>query len=295
MPLTVPAVRRLASLLGIGLLVPGCLGSAKDAAKAERAIAEYDVARDAFHQGRLREALEHIRGALELDESNSDAAYLGAVTLLAFCAQDDASPDCRYKEAEDYCRQALESDPLMRVAQNTLAVILIHQRRYDEAIALLEPLSKDMLYASPENAWGNLGWAYFNQGRLDEAVVALKQSINVQPLFCVGAFRLGLVFEKKGDLPSAEAALSRALSTDRPECERMQEALEARGRVRRAAGRSTDAQLDFEQCAELAPMSATGRRCSEALVPELRPSPDLKTAPQLKAAPEGVQQGEKKP
>src|SRR5262249_49393949 len=131
----------LASALG---LLCACAGAQGGTASSEqRSIAEYDLARDAFQNQRLREALDHVQKALSFDEDNADAAYLGATVLLQFCAMDveRQSSDCRFGDAEKYARQALKTNPDMRDAKNTLGVILIHQTKYDEAIAVLKPLA----------------------------------------------------------------------------------------------------------------------------------------------------------
>ena len=72
-------------------VVAGCLatGGAQDAKVAE---AEYGLAADAFHRARYREALAHVRRALDRDETHADAAYLGAMVMLVFCATDESSP-----------------------------------------------------------------------------------------------------------------------------------------------------------------------------------------------------------
>ena len=94
-----------AGLALLALLLP-CLGLALAACPKETgpggsdpsqmAVAEYDLARDAFKRGRSREALGHVQKALELDEANAEAAYFGAAIYLGFCALDEKSPDCRY-------------------------------------------------------------------------------------------------------------------------------------------------------------------------------------------------------
>ena len=125
------------------------------------------------------------------------------------------------------CR--IKSD--FREAQNTLGVILIQEKKYDEAITTLKALAGNILYQSPWDAWGNLGLAYLEQGKADDAIVSLRRSIAAEPRFCVGNYRLGLAFEKKGDLVAAREALSRAVETNIPECQRLQDAFEARARV----------------------------------------------------------------
>lgn len=232
---------------------------------AAQALGEYDLARDAFGRGNLREALDHTKKSIALDDQNADAAYLGSVIMLAFCAAaDDAarSSDCRFGEAEDYARTALKLKPDMRDAQNTLGVILVHQGRYDEAISVLKPLSDDMVYGTPEKAWGNLGWAYLLRGNYDEAIDALMRAIAVQPLFCVGYYRLGLAYEKKGEPKLAREALTKAVSTERPECKTLQDAYEARARIALNQGLREEAKADYETCRDVAQSTAVGRQCA---------------------------------
>jgi Tfp pilus assembly protein PilF len=227
-----------------------------------RSIAEYDVARDLFSRGQLREALGKVEESLELDDGNAEAAYLGSVIMLAFCARDAGSSDCRFDAAEAYARKALDANPEMRDAKNTLGVILVHQRRYDEAIAVLKPLAEDIFYGAPQNSWGNLGWAYLEKGQVDLAIDALRRAVAAQPNFCVGHYRLGLAFEKKGELQAAREALSSAVEVERPECQNLQDAWEARARVALRLGASDDARSDFQHCAEIAPSTPIGRRCA---------------------------------
>lgn len=266
----VPAARAVSAAIGLTVLLgatPACSsGNGPGAASADQqSLAEYDLAKDAFQNGRLREALEHAQKAIDLDEDNADAAYLGAVILLAFCAIDERSTDCRYGEAERHVRRALEASPDMREAKNTLGVILVHQRRYDEAIAVLKPLANDILYGSPEKSWGNLGWAYLLAGKIDEAIDALRRALAAQPLFCVGQYRLGLAFEKKNELAAASDALTKALETPRPECQKLQDAFDARARVRMRLGETELARDDLARCRDLSPKTVVGQRCATQL------------------------------
>ena len=97
---TLPTRRRAllaATLLvttGAAPLTGGCFGPSgpTDA----RSVAEYDVARDLFSRGQLREALTKVEESLDLDDGNAEAAYLGSVIMLAFCARDAGSSACRF-------------------------------------------------------------------------------------------------------------------------------------------------------------------------------------------------------
>jgi type IV pilus assembly protein PilF len=253
----------LACLLSLHGL--GCAGAQLGTEEDPKARAEYDLARVAFQAGSLREALGHVQASLRIDDADPEVHYLGAVILLAFCAKDETSTDCRFEEAERHAHQALESAPEMRDAKNVLGVILVHQKKYDEAVAVLKPLAEDILYASPEKAWGNLGWAYYSRGNTDEAIVALRRALAAEPRFCVGNYRLGLAYEKKGEFTLAQDAFTKALETDRSECKQLQDGYAARARVAERAGSTDLVRADLERCRDTGPATAVGKRCAAEL------------------------------
>jgi Tfp pilus assembly protein PilF len=250
----------LAVGLGAGVL-GGCSKStsnpgAKD--PEQQSIAEHDLAADALQKGSLRTALVHARKAIELDEANYNAQLLAANIYLGFCAN---SPDeCRLDEAERHAREALKHKADFGDATNTLGVILTHEKKYSEAISTLKPLTENMLYNTPELAWGNLGLAYLEKGEVDQAIVALKRAVALQPAFCVGSYRLGLAYEKKGDARAAERAFSSCLDTAFDQC-RFPEAYESRARVLSKLGEAGAAKLDLDRCRKVGEGTTIGKRC----------------------------------
>jgi Tfp pilus assembly protein PilF len=231
---------------------------------ARVAETEYDLARDLWLQrGQLRDALEHALKAVKLDDQNAEAQHLVALLYLDFCAR--SANDCRLPEAEQHARLALKLKPDLREARNTLGVILIHSKHAREAIDVLRPLSEDILYQTPEKAWGNLGWAYLETGDLERAIDALRRSIAAQPLFCVGSYRLGLAYQRKGEPKAALDALTRALETEAPECSRLQDAVAARARVYRQLGQADAERADLTRCVELSGSTEAGKNCRSML------------------------------
>ena len=227
-----------------------------------QAQAEHDLGVDALVKGNLREALAHAKKAVELDDENYDAQLLCATVYLGFCTY---SPDeCRLPEAEKHARLALKAKPTFRQARNTLGSVLINEKRYDEAIIALKPLTEDMEYSTPEIAWGNLGWAYLEKGDADTAIGALKRAVAVQPAFCWGWVKLGLAYEKKGDLNLAEKSYTSAVEIDLPRCKTFADAFEDRARVRQKLG-SEGARGDLEQCNRVGGGTPAGKRCAMAL------------------------------
>lgn len=258
-------MRILLAALGIMTATLGCGGGRGSNTPAggdpvRMSESEYDIARDLWlRQQRPRQALSHALEAVELDDENADATHLVALLYLEFCSTGQG--DCRLEEAEKYARLAIDRKKDFREAKNTLAVVLIHEKKLDAAIQILKPLTADMLYQTPENAWGNLGWAYLEQGRLDQAIDALRRSVAAQPLFCVGNYRLGLALARKGQYTEALGAYTNAVDTQAAGCSSLQEAYLERGRVLGKLGRTADAYADFQRCAELDDKSATGKEC----------------------------------
>ena len=246
----------------------GCSGGNAGAPGAQdpsvQSESEYDIARDLWlRRGNTREALEHALKAVELDPDNAEAAHLVALLYLDFCSRSRA--DCRLPQAEVSARRALKLKPDFREATNTLAVVLIHSKKAAEAVEVLTPLTQDILYQTPENAWGNLGWAYLELGKVEPAIDALRRSIAAQPLFCVGNYRLGLAYEKKAELTLAKDAFTRALETEAPGCAGLQEAWAGRARTALRGGDQTLARTDLERCVELSKSSSVGKDCSSML------------------------------
>lgn len=228
--------------------------------------AEYDLSRDYFYKGQPRLALDHCRKAIALDSDNANALYFASTIHLYFCSGklELSDPDCHLSDAEGYVRRALQVNDSFREAKNTLGQILILEKKYAEAIAVLEPLTRDPAFESSFLAWGNLGWAQVLAGRVDQGIESLKSSIT-ERRFCVGHYRLGIAYEKKGNLAAAEQSLTDAVSVEAPECKNLQDAWEERGHVRVRLGNMADARADFEKCRDIAADSRAGKACVEAL------------------------------
>jgi Tfp pilus assembly protein PilF len=256
--------------LGIALGISGCGGAAQSAPGAQsverQSEAEYDLARDTFYKGDPRNALDHALKAVQLDEDNAKALYFASTVYLWFCSTDAGlkAPDCRLADADAYARKALKADASFRDARNLLGQILILEKKYDEAVAMLEPLTKDPAYTANYLAWGNLGWAQVLGGQVDAGIGSLRNAVT-QPRFCVGHYRLGVAFDKKGDLAQADKSLTDAVTVESPDCQNLQDAWEARARVRMKLGKVEDARADFQRCRDISADSVTGKGCAQML------------------------------
>jgi type IV pilus assembly protein PilF len=258
-----PALSRSA-LLGILMLCPGLLACSSSNTVAgqddqRRSESEYDLGRDAWiRQGNPREGLARTLRALELDDDNAEAHHLAALIYLDLCRSPGAN--CRLDDARIHAERALSLRKDFREARNTLGVVLIHQKRPADAVKVLTPLTADILYTTPENAWGNLGWALLELGKLDEATAALERSVAAQPRFCVGFYRLGLARDRRGMNEGAIEAFTQALEAD-PRCKMLQDAYLGRARLYARLGRPAPALTDLDECVRLARESPSGKEC----------------------------------
>jgi Tfp pilus assembly protein PilF len=265
-PMTRPYDLRRIVALGLVAATASCAPESKGPAKASperQAEAEYDLARDAFYKQHLREALDHSQRSNALDDQNSKSLYFTAVIYLAFCsAEGMQGPDCLLRNAERLTRKAIEVESDFRDAKNMLGLILIHEKRYDDAIKVLEPLTKDPAYVANYLAWGNLGWAQVESGKIDDGINSLRNSIT-EPRFCTGDYHLGVAYEKKGDLDAAEKSLTDAVQVPMDECQGMQDAWYERGNVRSKLGNAAGAEGDYARCREISTKTDTGKLCAK--------------------------------
>jgi len=257
------------ALFPLGAAVAACSGrgaSAPPPNPERQSDVEYAIARDYFDKGQPRLALDHCRKAVQLNDQNARALYFTSLVYLFFCSGklEFAYPDCRMDDAETFARKALKVEATFREAKNLLGQILIDQKKYAEAIAMLQPLTQDPSFESSFLAWGNLGWAQVLAGQVDTGIESLQKAVT-EPRFCVGHYRLGVAHERKGDLVAAEQSLTNALEVDAPECKNLQDAWEERAQVRMKLGKLVDARADFQKCRDISAETLAGRACLDAL------------------------------
>lgn len=264
-----------AALLTSVLLVPvsACGGPSED--DLRRSEAEYDLGRGLWEEQNVAGAFQHLQESVRLDADNADA-HLLLGNLFLF--RQDFAP------AERHFREALRANAalgrsgrpaLNAEANNSLGVLYIHWSRYDEAVRVLREATGDLMNHRPYFAWGNLGWAYYEQQDYAQALPALEQSVQLNPGFCNGWFRIAQVHFAQGrdaqadagreSFERAEDALTSALEIEDESCQRLQDAWRLRGETRARLGRRDDAVADFERCIELASDTEAGRTCAAML------------------------------
>jgi TolB-like protein/Tfp pilus assembly protein PilF len=150
----------------------------------------------------ISQAKASARRALELDENQADAHAL--LAWMAFFH------DWNWPEAERGFRRALEVNPNSAVAYHRYSVLLMAERRFDEALTLsrkaldLDPLSA--LSAS------NRTLIFLCARRFDEAIAQARDAIELAPNAYATQILLGSSYAEKGMVAEAVAAYRAALA-----------------------------------------------------------------------------------
>lgn len=253
-----------------GVLVMGCGGPSEE--DLRRSVAEYDLGVGLMQEQNVAGAFQHLQESVRLDPDNADAHLL--LGNLFLFRQD-------FESSERHFREALRANAslgragrpaLNAEANNSLGVLYIHWRRFEDAIRVLREATGDLMNRRPYFAWGNLGWAYYEQQAFDQAMPALEQAVQLNPRFCNAWYRMGQVHFGRGqqtnspaDFERAEDALTTALEVDDDGCRSLQEAWQLRGQARARLGQREEAVTDFERCVELGSESEAGRTCAAML------------------------------
>jgi tetratricopeptide (TPR) repeat protein len=156
----------------------------------------------------------------------------------------------RWDEALGHCRDALAIRSEDAEARNNLSLIFLHQRKLDEAIA--EALQS--IQSQPRSA-GNrqtLARAYLQKGDFAAAAASLREAIQITPDTPEAWCNLGYALLQQGKMPEATTAYERALALN-PDYALAHNDL---GNILLRQGRLDEAMDHFQRAVELAPSFA---------------------------------------
>jgi tetratricopeptide (TPR) repeat protein len=197
--------RRIAALFGAEDLA-GAAAAAADAQRQHPDDARFPRlrARALFDGGSRNDGLSVLEGAARAFPKDANTLYQLADMYK------DAS---RLPDAEKTLRQLLTVEPANANALNYLGYLLaLRGDRLDEAIDLV----RKALVAEPDNGafLDSLGWAYYRKGDLGEAEKYLGQAATRLPRNSEVQDHFGDVLARRGRLPDAVEAWTRALNGD---------------------------------------------------------------------------------
>lgn len=257
------------------LSVPGCATRTKR--DTDQSQLRYQLALGYFHNQRVEAAVEELQKAIEADAQNAEAYNLFGLVALkqAYDYQAQAETfsclkgadaqavrmeeDRKLREAEMHFRKAVELRPSYPEAWNSLAVVALLLRAWDEAIEASGNALKDPTYNLPIFARANLGWAHFNKKDLQNAWKELYDSVATAPGFCVGRYRLAKVYVERGEVEQALDAIEPVVA-DGKRCP-IQEAFLLGGMLYDRRKNLEKARDLFRGCMDMSPRSCVADEC----------------------------------
>jgi type IV pilus assembly protein PilF len=280
-----PAVRSRRVLLAAALALGACAhGQDRRSPEdlLESANNHYDIALGSAQTGSFDDAKKQLELALAAVPEHGNAHYLFGLILLnegrtivefiesEMCLTDEAA-DAQRLRADELHRAAHtsfgkaaaafgENDPGIGRAFNSMAVISLYFHDHARAREELEQALAAQFYTEKYSALANLGWAFYEQGDLVQAMTELRQSVLMNPDYCVGRYRLAQVYLDYEMTEQALEEAERVIADDR--CP-IQDAYRVAGIARMRLGQQQDANEAFAGCSELAPRSCLANACRQ--------------------------------
>jgi len=177
--------------------------SAPTAEDLKNAEVHYKIGMSHWTEQRLHDASIEFQKAINLNPK--DKFSLNALGLLNTEFE-------KYEEAVSCYKRAIAIDPNYSDAMNNLGATYVRIRKWDEAINYFKEALKNPLYSTPEMAYSNMGWAFYNQNDYISAADALKKALLRNPDIPRANYILGLVYVKLGEDNKALEQFKRAVS-----------------------------------------------------------------------------------
>lgn len=171
--------------------------------RMEQSDVHYELGVVHLKERNLADALKELTRAVEIYPD--EPSYHNALGLAYFYKG-------MYGEAKASIGHAVRLDPEYSEAHLNLSAIHLDERNWQKAIAEAEAALDNIFYKTPEFAYVNIGWAYYNMGRNEEAVASYKKAVAQNQRYPQAYYNMGLAYEKLGRMDSAVDAYKRAVS-----------------------------------------------------------------------------------
>jgi tetratricopeptide (TPR) repeat protein len=152
--------------------------------------------------GSTDEAIDLARRAITLQEKSAPAWYTLGRAL---------HKQNRHEESAHALRRAIAIDPNFLHAQNELGNVLVDLKSYREAI---DTLQQSLKIEDSGKVRYNLGTAYWESGKTDEAIKEHKKAESLGFAEPMLFNNLGAIYHQRGELENAVKSFHRALEID---------------------------------------------------------------------------------
>ncbi|MGC8965702.1 MAG: tetratricopeptide repeat protein [Caldimicrobium sp.] len=169
-----------------------------------------EIAKIYFQEGRYAEALKELELAKETDKCDAETFNLLGLVYMA---------RKEFVKAEEAFNEALKLDPNFSEAYTNLGSLRMMQGKYREALSYFERALSNPLYLNSYITLTNIGWAYYQLGDKEKALMYLQKALNERARFSKALIYMALIYLNEGDLSSSEFYLKRVLKADRSNLE----------------------------------------------------------------------------
>jgi tetratricopeptide (TPR) repeat protein len=168
--------------------------------KPDDAVVHFNLAVALGRQGRLDEAIVHYRKGMETKSDDADAHYLLGTALQSQGKIDEAIAEYQ---------KAVEIKPDRADAHYRLGTALVGRGRFDEAIGQFgQAVQINPGYTEAHN---NLGSALFARGKFDEAITHYRQAVTLKSDYAMARNNLGMALARRGRFDEAISQFGRVL------------------------------------------------------------------------------------
>jgi tetratricopeptide (TPR) repeat protein len=189
-------------VLSVSALLPACATTTpEDEIRKLEARSAYEAGVKSIADGRVSLGLASLRQAAEVEPQNP--LYRNAVGAVLLNVG-------RFPDAQVEFQKAVELDPTYADAFHNLGSAYAEQGKWDEAIGAYKKALAQTIYASPENTYNNLGYAYWALDRRKDAEDAFRAALQLEPKLVPSHFWLGVLLQKEGRGDEAKAHLRAA-------------------------------------------------------------------------------------
>ncbi|MGB8656999.1 MAG: protein kinase [Candidatus Zixiibacteriota bacterium] len=172
--------------------------------KASQKERDYIRSWEAYGSGNYTEAIKRLQKLTERYPEEKEAFY-----LIGFMYSDKLG---HYEEAIRYFNQAIEIDPLYKMAYNVLAYAYDQIGDFDKSIwAINKYISLAPDEANPYDSRADL---YAYNGKLDQAIESYKKALEVKPDFSGSTQKLGYMYLFKGEYARADSCFKALASNN---------------------------------------------------------------------------------
>jgi tetratricopeptide (TPR) repeat protein len=196
-------VQRTAILFLLFLAAASCATGLSQKNREDASI-HYRLGEVHFNERNYTSALKELTRAVELDPKNPDYHHLLGLTYFIGKRM--------YNEAIAHFKEAIRLKPGFSEAHMNLGAVYLELKSWDTAIPHFEAALEDIFYRTPEWAYNNLGWAYYNKGDYRNALVNYKKAVEINQRFAMAFNNMGLTYDRTENTEEAVNAFKTAIA-----------------------------------------------------------------------------------